>query len=103
MKTSILEAGIDFSSSTCALSLFISESLGNFHAGGIDSCQESMPRNRIPAALNFLKDHLWICRQESSTLDVKRCIIFVCTYCNTVHLLYAEFSQRMYFLSSFKL
>ncbi len=76
--TSTLEAGIDFSSSTCDLSHFLSKSLGNFHTG-IDSCEESMSTNRMQAALNFLKDHLWICRQESATLDDKRCIIFVCT------------------------
>ncbi len=45
-ETSILESGIDFSSSrycTCALSLFLSVSFRNFHRGGIDSCQDSIP------------------------------------------------------------
>ncbi len=36
-ETSILEAGIDFSSSTYVLSLFLSVSLRNFHTGGIDA------------------------------------------------------------------
>ncbi len=50
--TSILEAGIAFSSSTCALSvslsLFWSVSLRNFHAWGINSCKESFPwRNQF--------------------------------------------------------
>ncbi len=38
-ETSILEAGIEFSSSTRALSFF----LRKMHIGGIDFCEESIP------------------------------------------------------------
>ncbi len=37
-ESSILKAGIDFLSSTCALFLFLSVTLRNFHSGGIDPC-----------------------------------------------------------------
>jgi hypothetical protein len=69
-ETAILKTGIDFSSNTCALPLFPSVPLRNFHTGGIDSGvgissmaelippDESMLRNRLPAAFDFLKYHL---------------------------------------------
>jgi hypothetical protein len=60
-ETSVLEAGIDFSSSTCAPSLFLIYHFKIFtqeefsHMAESIPPVESIPRNRLPVAINVLK------------------------------------------------
>ncbi len=64
-ETSVLEDEIDFSSSICVFSLFPNVHITkNFRSGEIASSEESipakesMPKNTLPVAVNFLKYHL---------------------------------------------